>query len=97
MLVTVTDEAGTGMRAQLEGVAVAGKTGTAQKFDKVSGSYSHEDYAGWFLGMAPAEDPRVVVVTMVDEPRGKGAGGAARRQRRCSPRSRRPRSARRTW
>ena len=77
MMVSVTDEDGTGRRAQLVDISVAGKTGTAQKFDTVAGTYSQDDYASWFLGMAPAEDPSVVVVTMIDEPRGESNGGGA--------------------
>ncbi len=71
MLETVLGEGGTGGYAALQGVRVAGKTGTAQKLDPASGRYSQHAYLGWFAGIAPADDPRVVVVVMLDEPRGR--------------------------
>ncbi len=77
MLVTVTQDDGTASHATLDNVAVAGKTGTAQKFDPIAGAYSNSDYQGWFLGMAPAADPQVVIVAMIDEPRGRSHGGGA--------------------
>jgi cell division protein FtsI (penicillin-binding protein 3) len=75
MLETVTQDDGTARRATLQGASVAGKTGTAQKFDREAGRYSNDDYQAWFLGMTPAEEPRVVIVAMVDEPRGRAHGG----------------------
>jgi hypothetical protein len=48
---------------------VAGKTGTAQKIEP-DGSYSTKRYQAWFVGAAPADQPRVVVAAMIDEPRG---------------------------
>ncbi|HEY8493446.1 MAG TPA: penicillin-binding protein 2, partial [Myxococcota bacterium] len=67
-------EGGTGRRARLRGVAVAGKTGTAQKLEP-SGRYSHDRYVGWFVGLAPAHDPRVAIAVAIDEPRGVHTGG----------------------
>jgi cell division protein FtsI (penicillin-binding protein 3) len=61
---------GTGRFAALRGVRVAGKTGTAQKLDPQTGAYSTKRYAAWFVGIAPAEDPKLVVVAMIDEPKG---------------------------
>jgi cell division protein FtsI (penicillin-binding protein 3) len=61
---------GTGRFASLRGVAVAGKTGTAQKIDPATGAYSAKRYAAWFAGIAPAEDPQLVLVVMIDEPKG---------------------------
>ncbi len=75
MLETVTGAGGTGIRASLEDVRVAGKTGTAQKFDHETGRYSNERYRSWFAGIAPADAPRVVVVTMIDEAKGVARGG----------------------
>jgi cell division protein FtsI (penicillin-binding protein 3) len=68
MMETVVSTEGTGRRAALEGVRVAGKTGTAQKLDAETGSYSTENYLAWFAGVAPADDPRIVIVVMLDEP-----------------------------
>lgn len=62
--VTVAD--GTGKRARLEGYVVAGKTGTAQKAEV--GGYSHERFIVSFVGMVPSDDPRLVILVMVDEP-----------------------------
>lgn len=73
----VSGERGTGRRAALVDVSVSGKTGTAQKLEADGAGYSHERLTSWFVGMAPADAPRVVVVAMVDEPRGEARGGGA--------------------
>lgn len=65
--------AGTGTRAALPRVSVAGKTGTAQKV--VNGRYSDDRYVASFLGMLPADDPRIVIAVIVDDPRGAHTGG----------------------
>jgi cell division protein FtsI (penicillin-binding protein 3) len=65
---------GSGQAAALPRHAVAGKTGTAQKV--VNGVYSEEDYVAAFVGMVPAENPRLVVAVVLDEPRGVHTGGA---------------------
>jgi cell division protein FtsI (penicillin-binding protein 3) len=75
MLESVVSAEGTGRRAALKGVRVAGKTGTAQKLDAKRGSYSKTRYTAWFMGTAPADDPRLVIVTMLDEPQGPAHGG----------------------
>lgn len=69
MLETVTGPEGTGTRAALPGIRVAGKTGTAQKWDAAEGRYSDQRFRAWFLGIAPAEAPRLVIVASLDEPR----------------------------
>jgi cell division protein FtsI (penicillin-binding protein 3) len=69
MLETVVGPEGTGRRAGLRGIRVAGKTGTAQKLEP-DGSYSAHRYQAWFVGAAPADAPRFVIAAMVDEPRG---------------------------
>jgi cell division protein FtsI (penicillin-binding protein 3) len=61
---------GTAVRASLEGVRVGGKTGTAQPLDPKTHRYRTDRYIGWFIGAAPIEAPRIVIVAMVDEPRG---------------------------
>ncbi len=67
---SAVNEGGTGAAARVPGLEVAGKTGTAQ-IGPASGSTSAQDHA-WFAGYAPADDPHVVVVVLVE--RG-GAGG----------------------
>ena len=66
-------ENGTGKRARIEGISVAGKTGTAQKV--VNGNYSHNKYFATFYGFAPAEDPQLAVIVVVDEPHPDYFGG----------------------
>jgi cell division protein FtsI/penicillin-binding protein 2 len=71
-MLRVTVEDGTGRQARLQGYVVAGKTGTAQKPE--SGGYSHERVMASFVGMVPAEDPRLVILVMVDEPTKETSG-----------------------
>lgn len=67
MLVGVTDEKGTGFRASVPGVKVAGKTGTAQKYLSVGG-YKSGKYLSSFIGYLPAEKPELLIGIFVDEP-----------------------------
>lgn len=65
---------GTGQKAQTVGYSVAGKTGTTHKQE--GKGYASKKYRSYFVGMSPAEQPRVVVAVMVDEPKaGKHYGG----------------------
>jgi cell division protein FtsI/penicillin-binding protein 2 len=59
---------GTGKKARLEDYAVFGKTGTAQKIDPATGRYSSQLHVSSFLCGAPADNPRVLVLVLVDEP-----------------------------
>jgi cell division protein FtsI (penicillin-binding protein 3) len=59
---------GTGRAAAVEGYAVAGKTGTAQKFDATLGKYSPQKYVASFIGYLPAERPRATILVSIDEP-----------------------------
>lgn len=69
MLVEVVEsEAGTGGLAAVPGYRVGGKTGTAQKPLVDGRGYAEDAYIGTFAGFAPAEDPRLVVAVMLDEP-----------------------------
>ncbi len=62
-------EAGTGHNAAVPGYEVAGKTGTAQKLDPATRRYSRAPGVLSFVGFAPADEPRVVMLVMLDEPR----------------------------
>lgn len=73
ILVNVVDN-GTGTRAKIKGVSVAGKTGTAQKIES-DGRYSHNNFIASFIGFAPADDPQIAIVVMVDQPRPQYFGG----------------------
>lgn len=67
MLQGVVSKAGTAPRAQVHGYSVAGKTGTVKK--AMAGGYAEDKYLGVFAGMAPASDPKLVLVVLIDEPR----------------------------
>lgn len=64
---------GTAKKAQIKGVSVAGKTGTAQKV--VGGTYSHAHFYATFVGFAPVENPRLACVVVFDEPHPVYYGG----------------------
>ncbi|OFW61040.1 MAG: hypothetical protein A2133_04560 [Actinobacteria bacterium RBG_16_64_13] len=66
-MLTVTVEDGTGKLAQVKGYKVAGKTGTAQKV-KEGGGYYEDRVVASFVGMVPADDPRLVILITVDDP-----------------------------
>lgn len=70
----VVAEGGTGSRAALAGFETAGKTGTSQKADRVKGGYSKKRVAS-FAGFVPADEPRFVLLTLVDEPTVQVYGG----------------------
>jgi len=67
-LVDVVEE-GTAQRAKIEGVRIAGKTGTAQKI-KPEGGYYQDRFASSFIGYFPAENPEILVAVLLDDPRG---------------------------
>jgi cell division protein FtsI (penicillin-binding protein 3) len=70
-------EAGTGHRAAIPGYAVAGKTGTAQKLDPTTHRYSRAPGVLSFVGFAPADEPRFVMLVMLDEPKNEKWGSEA--------------------
>lgn len=74
MLQMATGPGGTAPKAQTVGYSVGGKTGTARKQE--GRGYADKKYRGFFVGMAPVEQPRVIVAVMIDEPdAGKFYGG----------------------
>ncbi|MBW2460325.1 MAG: transpeptidase family protein [Deltaproteobacteria bacterium] len=76
MMTPVTGPGGTGTAAAIDGYLVAGKTGTAQKADYVGGGYSDDRWTASFVGFVPAEDPRLVISVVIDEPIIAHSGGA---------------------
>jgi cell division protein FtsI (penicillin-binding protein 3) len=76
MMVSVTAEGGTGTEAAIEGYAVAGKTGTAQKSDPEHGGYAKDKWVSSFVGFAPANKPRLTIAVVLDEPMIAHQGGA---------------------
>lgn len=75
MMETVTGDGGTGTKAALDGFRVAGKTGTAQKVDPVTHSYSPSKRIGSFVGFVPADKPKLTIAVIIDEPQGIKYGG----------------------
>jgi cell division protein FtsI (penicillin-binding protein 3) len=74
MLHMVTGPGGTAPKAQTMGYSVGGKTGTAHKQE--GKGYADKKYRGFFVGIAPVDNPRIVVAVMIDEPSaGKYFGG----------------------
>ncbi|WP_224245329.1 penicillin-binding transpeptidase domain-containing protein [Hyalangium gracile] len=74
MLESVVTKEGTAPKAAMEEYRVAGKTGTAQKADPVARGYSDKRIAS-FVGMVPADNPRAVILVVVDEPKTDVYGG----------------------
>jgi len=69
----VTEKGGTGQLAAIDGYPVAGKTGTAEKV--VGGHYDHSKVVANFVGIVPADKPRLVIAVMIDEPQPAHYGG----------------------
>ena len=74
MLAAVVEE-GTGSLAAVGGYRVGGKTGTTKKYLSETGEYSDEDVVASFIGMAPIDDPQVVVAVVLDAPQEDASGG----------------------
>ena len=75
MLRKVVSDQGTGELADVKGYEVAGKTGTAEKIDPLTGRYSETRFTSSFVGYAPADDPQLLIAVVVDEPTGIYYGG----------------------
>jgi cell division protein FtsI (penicillin-binding protein 3) len=71
---TVITDGGTGTNAALEGYTVGGKTGTTRKLDE-NGVYSDTKHIASFVGFTPAENPKLAILVVIDEPEGKYYGG----------------------
>jgi cell division protein FtsI (penicillin-binding protein 3) len=67
---------GTGKAAQLNGYSSGGKTGTAQKIDPATHTYSKTKHVASFAGFAPVNDPVIAVAVVMDEPHGDYYGAA---------------------
>jgi cell division protein FtsI (penicillin-binding protein 3) len=74
MLEGVLAPGGTASEVSVPGYALAGKTGTAQVAE--NGTYSDTKYIASFIGFAPAQDPRLLVAVVVDQPQGEIYGGS---------------------
>jgi cell division protein FtsI (penicillin-binding protein 3) len=74
MMEAVTQEGGTASNIEVPGYRIAGKTGTAQKYNKLCGCY--RGYTASFMGFAPADDPKVVVTISFQNPSKSRYGGA---------------------
>jgi cell division protein FtsI (penicillin-binding protein 3) len=71
----VTGEHGTARKARVPGYQVGGKTGTVHKVGP--GGYMDDQYVALFAGIAPSNDPRIVTVVVINEPKGDAYGGGS--------------------
>lgn len=67
-LLRLTVQSGTGLKANVHGMDIAGKTGTAQKVTETG--YSQTDYIATFVGFFPVDNPKLLCVIVVDNPKG---------------------------
>ncbi len=75
MLEGVVEPGGTGTMAKVDSYKVGGKTGTAQKVIEGQKGYAKNKYIASFVGVAPTNDPKIVILISVDEPKGEYYGG----------------------
>ena len=73
-------EEGTAKLGRLDGFRIAGKTGTAQKYDRASNTYNSGKYTASFVGFVPVERPRLAMIVVLDEPKEGFYGGQV-----CAP------------
>ena len=71
----VVQEDGTGTQARIKGFLVGGKTGTSQKVEPGTGKYSSTKRVASFIGFLPLQDPELLILVVIDEPRGQVYGG----------------------
>jgi cell division protein FtsI (penicillin-binding protein 3) len=71
----VVQEDGTGTQARIKGFLVGGKTGTAQKVETGTGRYSSDKRIASFVGFLPLQDPELLILVVIDEPKGEVYGG----------------------
>jgi cell division protein FtsI (penicillin-binding protein 3) len=71
----VTGENGTARKARIPGYKVGGKTGTVHKVG--AGGYLEDQYVALFAGVAPIDNPRIVTVVVINEPKGEAHGGGS--------------------
>lgn len=71
----VVGDEGTAPGGAINGFRVAGKTGTSQKVDPDTKTYSNKNYIATFVGFAPADQPKLVILVVIDEPEGVPYGG----------------------
>lgn len=76
MRAVLESERGTGKSLRIPGYTIGGKTGTAQKRNKETGSMKGGGYVSNFIGFVPAEEPEAVILVMIDRPtKGSYYGG----------------------
>ncbi len=75
MMSSVVEDDGTGDKARIKGFRVGGKTGTAQKVEVGTGKYSPTKRVSSFIGFLPVEDPQLLILVVLDEPKGQVYGG----------------------
>lgn len=80
LLSRVTEPGGTAPQAAIEGILVGGKTGTAQKVSQETKHYAPGKYISTFMGFLPVENPSLVILVVLDEPKGSHYGGVV-----CAP------------
>lgn len=71
----VVETGGTGVQAALDSYSVAGKSGTSRKADLAQGGYLDGHYFATFVGFAPADNPRLAALVLIDDPKGNFYGG----------------------
>jgi cell division protein FtsI/penicillin-binding protein 2 len=75
MLKLVTAKDGSGKKAAIAGYVTAGKTGTAQKHNRSGKGYASDRFVGSFIGFLPADDPKILTLVVIDEPKPDFYGG----------------------